>query len=144
VARVLAKIAPFLLVLVSLTTGCGGNSASPESVVRAWSQSINSDDNAAAASLFARNARVIQSGRVLILRTRGDAEQWNASLSCSGKILSIKAAGATATAVFLLGDRRASRCDGPGSKATALFRVEGGKIVLWHQTAGTAGPGGTV
>jgi hypothetical protein len=140
----LRKAGPFLLALAAVAAGCGGGSASPESVVRAWSQSINSEDNEAAASLFAPGAKVIQEGQVLVLRTRADAERWNASLPCSGKILWIRTSGMTATARFLLGDRRESRCDGPGSETTALFRVRKGKIVVWHQTGSTAGPAGTV
>ncbi len=124
--------------------GCGGGSASPESVVRAWSQSLDSDDNEAAANLFAPNARVIQDGRLLVLRTHADAVAWNTALPCSGEIVSISTQGATATATFLLGDRKHSHCDGrPGSKATALFRVLKGKIVLWHQTDGGGPPSGS-
>ena len=36
--------------------------------------------------------------------------------------------------VFHLTDRPGHRCDAPGSDAAAVFRVEHGKIVLWHQT----------
>ena len=125
-----------LALLASLAAGCGGGSASPESVVRAWSQSLNSDDNEAAARLFAPGAHVIQGGELLVLDDYGDALKWNAALPCSGRIVSIRTSGETATATFLLGDRRRSRCDGPGQEATALFRVHDGKIVLWHQTAG--------
>ena len=123
-----------------LAAGCGGGSPSPGSVVRAWSHSINTEDNEAAAELFARGARVVQSGRVLVLRTKADALRWNAAFPCSGRIVSISTRGDTATATFVLGHRERSRCDGPGSKATALFRVTEGKIVLWHQTASERPP----
>jgi hypothetical protein len=36
--------------------------------------------------------------------------------------------------VFRLDERPQHRCDGPGTRTAALFRVERGKIVLWHQT----------
>ncbi|MBA3718547.1 MAG: hypothetical protein H0W87_10025 [Actinobacteria bacterium] len=39
----------------------------------------------------------------------------------------------TATATFVLGNRKTSHCDSPGQKAVAAFRVLHGKIVLWHQ-----------
>jgi hypothetical protein len=107
--------------------------------VRAWSQALNQGDNQAAAALFAPGAEIVQGGRVLTLRTRGDALAWNAALPCSGRILSIRSRGQTATATFLLGDRPHNRCDGPGEHATAIFRVVRGKIVLWHQT-GTGPP----
>jgi limonene-1,2-epoxide hydrolase len=118
-----------------LLPGCGSSNPSPESVVRAWSQALNTDDNERAADLFAPNAEVVQPGQVLRLRTHAEAVAWNSSLPCAGQIVSIKTAGRTATATFELGDRRSSRCDGPGQRATAIFRVVKGKIVLWHQTA---------
>jgi len=141
----LRRLPALSLLFVLALTACGGGSASPESVVRAWSQSINSDDNEAAARLFAEGAEVIQGERVLTLRTHRDALAWNEALPCSGTIVSISTRGDDATATFLLGDRERSRCDGPGSTATAVFRVREGKIVLWHQTGGSPlPPGGTV
>ena len=125
---------PATLAAVLLATGCGGGSPSAESVVRAWSQALNHDDNNTAASLFANGAKVVQLGRVVTLRTHADAVAWNAALPCSGRIVSIHSRGDVATATFLLGNRAHSQCDGPGQQATALFRVVRGKIVLWHQT----------
>jgi len=122
-----------------LAAGCGSTSPSPESVVRAWSQALNSDDNARAADLFARDAEVVQAGHVLTLRTHAQAVRWNSTLPCSGQIVSITSNDHTATATFELGDRTSSRCDAPGERATAIFRVKKGKIVLWHQT-GENGP----
>ena len=126
---------------ILLLAGCGGGSPSAESVVRAWSAALNQDDNNTAGSLFAKNAEIVQGGHVLTLRTRHQAVAWNSALPCSGRIVSIHTRGQTATATFLLGDRRHSRCDGPGQHATAIFRVVRGKIVLWHQT-NTRGPTG--
>jgi len=126
---------------ILLLTGCGGGSPSVESVVRAWSAALNQDDNDTAASLFAKDAEIVQGGHVLTLRTRHDAVAWNSALPCSGRIVSIHTRGQTATATFVLGDRRHSECDGPGQQATALFKVVHGKIVLWHQTT-TQGPTG--
>jgi limonene-1,2-epoxide hydrolase len=123
------------LAAVALAAGCGDGSPSAESVVRAWSEALNHDDNSTAASLFAHDAKVVQLGRVVTLRTRADALAWNAALPCSGQIVSIHSRGDTATATFLLGNRTHSQCDGPGQEATAIFRVVRGKIVLWHQTA---------
>ena len=40
----------------ALVAGCGSSSPSAESVVRAWSQALNSDDNKRAADLFAPGA----------------------------------------------------------------------------------------
>ncbi len=128
------------VVLAALVAGCGSSEPSAESVVRAWSQALNQDDNETAGKLFARGAEVVQGDRALTLRTREDAVAWNAALPCSGRILSIRSRGNTATATFLLGDRRHSHCDGPGQRATAIFRVRRGKIVLWHQTGSAPAP----
>jgi limonene-1,2-epoxide hydrolase len=119
--------------VLAFVAGCGGGSASPSHVVRAWSGALNAGDNDAAADLFAPGAEVVQEGVVTRLRTHADAVAWNAGLPCSGTIVSLSTNGPVVRATFLLGDRRTSRCDGPGRRATAIFRVREGKIVLWHQ-----------
>ena len=123
-----------------LAAGCGGSSPSTQSVVRAWSQALNAEDNKSAADLFAPGAEVVQGSHVTRLRTHAEAVAWNSELPCSGRIVSIRSTEHTATATFELGDRSHSRCDGPGERATAIFRVVKGKIVLWHQTATPAPP----
>jgi hypothetical protein len=137
------RLWPFAALILVALSGCGGEGASPESVVRAWSHELNTDDNEGAANLFARGATVIQGNQVLVLRTHADAVRWNASLPCSGQIVSIKTVRDTATATFLLGDRKMSRCDGPGGRATAIFRIRRSKIVFWHETASSRAPTGT-
>jgi len=117
---------------VLAAVGCAG-SQSPEDVVRAWSKALNTGDNEAAADLFAPGAQIVQGGRTVRLETREDAVSWNASLPCSGRIVDIDTEGGTVTATFLLDDRTTSACDAPGAEATAAFRIEDGKIVLWHQ-----------
>jgi limonene-1,2-epoxide hydrolase len=129
--------------VAAATAGCGSSPPSTESVVRAWSQALNSEDNQGAANLFAPGAEIVQGDRVVTLRTHAEAVEWNRELPCSGRIVSIKSAGHTATATFELGDRSDSRCDGPGQRATAIFRVVKGKIVLWHQTATPTPPSST-
>jgi limonene-1,2-epoxide hydrolase len=125
------------LLPVAVLTGCGSSAPSPESVVRAWSQELNSGDNEAAAKLFAHGARVVQAGTTIRLETEADAVAWNAALPCSGRLVSIETRGDTTRATFVLGDRQKSKCDGPGQRATAIVRVDKGKIVLWHQTEAT-------
>ena len=49
--------------------------------------------------------------------------------------MSIRVKGNRATATFVLGERPKHHCDGPGTKAAALFVVRNGKIVLWQQVA---------
>jgi limonene-1,2-epoxide hydrolase len=123
-----------------LAAGCGGGQPSAQSVVRAWSQALNAEDNKGAADLFAPGAEIVQGTRVIRLRNHAEAEAWNSALPCSGRIVSIKSHGQTARATFVLGDRQHSRCDGPGDHATAIFRVVKGKIVLWHQTGSSTAP----
>ncbi len=123
-----------------MASGCGDSPPSTQSVVRAWSQALNADDNKGAADLFARGAEVVQGPSVIRLRTHAQAEAWNSALPCSGRIVSIKSHGQTARATFVLGDRQHSRCDGPGQHATAIFRVVKGKIVLWHQAGSNTAP----
>jgi limonene-1,2-epoxide hydrolase len=122
--------------------GCGSTPPSPESVVRAWSQELNQGDNQAAAKLFAPGAEIIQAGMTLRLNTRAQAVAWNEGLPCSGEIVSIRTRGDVTTATFVLGNRPKSKCDGPGQRATAIFRVRKGKIVLWHQTSAAPAPVG--
>jgi hypothetical protein len=126
------------LAVLALAPGCGGGPPSAESVVRAWSESLNTGDNEAAADLFAPSAQVIQ-GRRFVLETRREAIAFNASLPCSGQIVELDTRADTVIATFRLGDRETSRCDAPGAEARAAFRVREGKIVLWHQLPDAAG-----
>ncbi len=126
----------------ALVAGCGSTPPSPESVVRAWSQELNSGDNEAAAKLFAPGAEVVQAGTAIRLDTHAEALAWNAALPCSGRLVSIKTRGDTTRATFVLGQRPNKKCDGPGRRATAIFRVHKGKIVLWHQTSSRPPPVG--
>jgi hypothetical protein len=134
---------PVALAALALTA-CGGGSPSPESVARAWSHAINMGDNNAAGDLFAPGAEVVQPDSVRRLDTHADAVAWNASLPCSGRILSVFSRGETVTVTFRLGDRQTSPCDGPGDRVRALFRVHKGKIVLFHQLATIPGSGPSV
>ena len=131
--------------LALAAAACGGHhSASPASVTRAWSHALNTGDNERAGELFAPNAQVVQGTSSIRLRTLADAIRWNASLPCSGRILEVETRGDEATATFELGDRATSACDAPGARASAIFEVRGGKIVLWHQIASPPSGGATL
>jgi hypothetical protein len=125
-----------LALLVLVLAACGGGDPSPESVARAWSESVNSDDNAGAARLFATGARVVQGDVVRRFDSFAEARAWNSSLPCAGRIAALRARGDTVRVTFVLYDRRRTECDAPGERAHALFRVRDGKIVLWHQLEG--------
>jgi limonene-1,2-epoxide hydrolase len=130
--------------LIVAAVGVHGVSAAttPKSVVRAWSKALNANDNAAAAKLFALNARVIQPGVDVALTSRALALAFNESLPCAGKIVRITVKGNRATATFVLGERPKHRCDAPGAKAAAVFTVQRGKIVRWQQVPVPAAPSG--
>jgi limonene-1,2-epoxide hydrolase len=127
------RVAPLLLVAFSLTA-CGAHKAqAPEQVARAWSAAMNRDDNAAAGALFAKDAQVIQ-GDVTLLHTKDEATHWNSLLPCGGEVIGVSLqAKDEVLVVFRLKERQFHVCDGPGDKAAAVFRVEHGKITLWHQ-----------
>jgi limonene-1,2-epoxide hydrolase len=125
-----------LLSVALALTACGAHkTASAEDVARSWSAALDRNDNEAAARLFASDAKIVQAGE-LVLHTHTDALRWNQALPCGGSIVSVTAQGKDEVLiVFTLGERPRHRCDGPGSKAAAIFRVKDGKITLWHQTA---------
>ena len=137
---------PALALLAGLVAlagaGCGSAVRSPAAVVRAWSAALDRGDNEAAAGLFATGAEIVQGDLVLRLGSRAAAVRWNASLPCTGTIVSLRADGPLVHAAFLLGDRPTSRCDGPGATASAVILVRHGRIVLWHQTPTRAAPPG--
>jgi limonene-1,2-epoxide hydrolase len=127
-------------VVALLLAGCGGHARAkpkeptPESVVRAWSLALDSNDNEAAARLFAPNAEVKQGPLDVRLRTHRIAVLFNKSLPCSGRIVRIVREGDVVTATFVLGRRPSGPlCTGPGQKATAAFTIRHGKIVVWQQ-----------
>jgi limonene-1,2-epoxide hydrolase len=138
------RLPPAAVALIVAAVGVQGASAvtTPKSVVRAWSQALNANDNATAAKLFAPGARVIQPGVDVALTSPGLALAFNESLPCAGKIVRITVQGNRATATFLLGERPKHRCDAPGAKAAAVFTVRRGKIIRWQQVPVPAAPSG--
>jgi SnoaL-like domain len=124
------------LALVAVLAACSGSGDEPssaEELARAWSRALNAGDNQAAGALFAVGARIEQPGLTLRVRVPEDAALWTASLPCAGRIVAVELDGDDAVATFRLSDRQTSRCDAPGGRARALFRVRDGKIVLFRQ-----------
>jgi hypothetical protein len=117
------------------TAAKGTPPARMKAIVRAWSARLNAGDNAGVAKLFALPARMIQGPYVYRLTKRSQVALWHSSLPCSGHIISIRVRGRYATAVFILGNRQKSKCDGPGMLAAARFTIVRGKIVTWEQVA---------
>jgi hypothetical protein len=123
-----------LLVLVLAPTADGATSpAAAKQIVRTWSARLNAYDNEGVARLFARPATFVQPGGSYRLRTTADIVLWHRLLPCAGRIVSIKVRGEYATAVFALANGKNRRCDAPGQKAAAVFRIHNGRIVSWTQ-----------
>jgi hypothetical protein len=135
--------------LAALVTAPGAHGSATDSpaatkrVVRVWSARLNAYDNAGVARLFTRPAVFAQGATVLRLETYADIALWHSLLPCAGRIVSIRVKGETATAVFVLANGAHRRCDAPGAKAAAAFRVHKGKIVSWVQVPVPAPPGPT-
>lgn len=107
--------------------------AAMKQVVRMWSRRLNAGDNRGIAELFAVPAVIVQGPLRYRLSSRDEVALWHSGLPCSGKIVSIRVSGRFATAVFVLGDRKTSRCDAPGGRAAARFEIVNGKIRSWEQ-----------
>ena len=142
------RLAACALLAALLTTPVAGAAhtdrpAATKRIVRAWSARLNAYDNAGLARLFARPAVFAQGGTVLRLETYADIALWHSLLPCAGRIVSITVKGETATAVFVLANGTHRRCDAPGQKAAAAFRVHKGKIVSRVQVPVPAPPGPT-
>jgi hypothetical protein len=130
-----------ILAVTAVVAGCGStHERSAEEAARAWSAALNRSDNEAAANLFGSLAEVIQNGRV-VLKTHRDAVHFNASLPCGGRITRVlQEERNEVLVVFRLTERPGHICDAPGADAAAVFRVEHGKIVVWHQVDVPAEP----
>jgi len=129
------RVLAILLGVLALTACSATKTASAPDVVRAWSAALDRNDNERAARLFADGAQIIQNGEAT-LATHADAVRWNAALPCGGRISHLEVRGKSQVlAVFELQERPHHSCDGTGSQAAAIFQVENGRIVLWHQTA---------
>ena len=141
-----------LLALVALAlvlAGCGASAkahqaAPPQpsqadrmtAVVRAWTANLNTGNNAAEVRLFSLPAVI--SGMAgpygCYCLTRAEVFQFHVQLLCSLKIVSIKARGRYATAVFrIMGDRETSKCDHPGTRTGVRFTIVRGKITVLKQ-----------
>jgi limonene-1,2-epoxide hydrolase len=119
-------------VLLAAVAGCGA--ASPEDVVRAWSDALNHGLNDEAGALFAPGASAVAAdGREVVLATADEAAAFNASVVCQGRIIALSSDGNRVTATFLLDQRGTFACPAPLTVDTAVFTVEGGKIVRWEQ-----------
>lgn len=128
-----AAVAAAVLIAPAASAGSADSAAAAKRVVRQWSERLNAYDNAGVARLFARPAAILQNGALYQLRTYDDIARWHRSLPCAGRIVSITVKGVDATVVFALRTGKNRRCDAPGQKVAAVFRISGGKIRAWAQ-----------
>ena len=78
-------------------------------------------------------------GPLQTIDTRADAEFFNLSLPCGGRLVKADRRGRYVDALFLLSDRPGSHCDAPGATARAAFLIRAGKIAEWRRVAGEPG-----
>src|SRR5262249_32296960 len=130
-----AASAALAAALLAAAPAAAARPPKPEDVVRAWSKALNTNDNEAAANLFAEHAMIIQGTLQRRLPNHHVAVLCNQGLACAGKIVAMRKVGTQVLATFLLGERPKHHCDAPGEKASAVFDVRAGKIVLWAQVA---------
>ena len=103
---------------------------SPELVVLDWNDALRHELNDEAAKLFAPGAVVVSStGEASVLRTAGQAEVFNASFPCQGRIVAMSRDGDRVTATFVLGNRSTFVCAAQYTGDTATFTVRSGLIV---------------
>ena len=116
---------------------CGGHGSALARERRAgWSAALDRNDNEAAARLFADDAQSRAGRRARCCATMPTPCSGTRPCPAAGTITSSRRTSETDVLVVFRARRsaRGHRCDGPGARAAALFRVRDGQIVLWHQT----------
>jgi hypothetical protein len=103
-----------------------------EAVVRLWTQALYDGKYRRAARFFAPRAVVQQFGtRVLV--TRADAIDFNRSLICRAKVLTLRhEKEGVLLATFNLGPGPRGGCTGGGT-VQVRFGIHNGLITAWHQ-----------
>ena len=94
--------------------------------MRAWSDALADGDSAAAARLFAADARLVAGDSVQRLETYDDALALNSGFRCAGRAVHLTRTGGYVTAMLAV--RRVSRC-GRGEWGSVDVRVRNGRIV---------------
>jgi hypothetical protein len=136
----LAGLVALVGCLLALAAGTAGAAATKTkqqrqmaAIVHEWSTRLNAKDNAGIARLFSLPAIIVQPPYEFRFTTRKELAQWHSLLPCSGTVVAIVYKGRYATAVFRLGNRGKTKCDGPGGLAAARFEIVDGKIRSWVQ-----------
>ena len=129
--------------LALAAAGTAQAAATPAQVARAWSKALNANHNAAAAKLFAQNARVVQPGVDVRLSSRALAVAFNDALPCAGRIVAMHGERQSRDGNLRARPAAEAPLRRPGAKAAAVFTVRNGKIVRWQQVPVPASTGVT-
>jgi hypothetical protein len=109
-----------------------GHALADEAVVRLWAEALYEGKYSRAAGFFARRAIVQQFGtRVLV--TRADAVDFNRSLICRARVLTLRhEKEGVLLATFNLGPGPRGGCTGGGT-VQVRFGIHNGLITTWRQ-----------
>jgi hypothetical protein len=111
--------------------------ADPEAVkvISMWARELRRGDIGAAADLFAIPSLAENAPIRVRIESRREAELFNASLPCGGRLIRAEGEGEFTTATFRLTERPGpGRCgDGTGETAKTAFVIRDGLIVEWRR-----------
>ena len=145
-------IAVVVIALGGLGAGCGGDDdaqpqrSSAEGVIRDWADTLRAGDVQGAAEFFALPSVVANGTAPVVLRTRAQVRQFNASLPCGARVLRTSSSAGFITAVFRLTERPGPGTCGTGTGMTArtTFVVRDGKIREWRRVSDMPSPAGPI
>jgi len=113
----------------------GDADAASKQVIRSWSESLARSDVAAAARYFAlpSTVQLAPTTPPVVLHLYREARGFNLLLPCSARFLRADRQGRYVNALFRLGNRPGSSCDGLGGTARVAFVIADGKIAEWRR-----------
>jgi hypothetical protein len=121
----------------------GGARMADVQVIENWVAALDRNDIAAAAGYFAVPS-VAENGILIRIHDLRDAETFNATLPCGGKVVRAVSVGKFTTATFRLSERPGPGVCGAGvgGKAQTSFVVRDGKIKEWRRVGAGGAAGG--
>jgi len=107
-------------------------------VLERWADALRAADFEAAGRFFELPA-VVSQGVPLELRTRGDAEAFNAALPCGARLKEVQQNGRYVVGTFALTDRPGGRCGDAGNLVRVAFVFSGERFSEWYQVPDNPG-----
>lgn len=135
-----ALLAVVCLLVPLVLAGCGKSQLPPEAVVRAWNDGVTTAQDDRAATLFARDAVVLDGDQEQVLHDIPAAAAWNRSRPCAGLVRTLTTHRDIVTVTLLLGDRAKGSCAARNGTSTMEFEVRGNKIVFIRMLSSTPAP----